>query len=427
MIDTLAWMLVAATLIPAHRAAARSSPRQLVALGALEAASLGLIALAAWSEPRWAMLAQEDGPIEWATFAAFVLAAGVLLVSVRKRGSGRWFQAACVLLALFCVTVAGEEISWGQRLFGFKPPEVFLDRNFQQEFNVHNVLMHEGGLGFKLQSKHLVMAIALSFGLLWPALVRLRPLRVFAELAPPFALAPIALAIWAVQVSYPVDLTGEGAELMCGMFFLASAILATEASANRVAQTLAAPLFAGIVIAVVMARVVFGADDAGRAAAQAELAQLQTDVLAGTTARLENRSIHKRVFTAARDGYLRLSGGMYLEGQGTPGEGKRGDPALRHDRRGYFLDPWNNPYWIYVGKRTRDVALYSFGPNRRRDVVARDRRSNPGDDIIVRFNLVKPAAPAAPSVDEPEPGPESSESSEPPEPSEPSEPSEPTP
>ena len=85
-----------------------------------------------------------------------------------------------MLLALFCLGVAGEEISWGQRLFGFKPPDVFLERNYQQELNLHNVLMKDTGLGFALASKHLVMAIALGYGLLWPLLVRLSPLRRFA-------------------------------------------------------------------------------------------------------------------------------------------------------------------------------------------------------------------------------------------------------
>ena len=37
------------------------------------------------------------------------------------------------------VFAAGEEISWGQRIFGFATPEFLLPLNQQQEFNVHNI------------------------------------------------------------------------------------------------------------------------------------------------------------------------------------------------------------------------------------------------------------------------------------------------
>jgi hypothetical protein len=403
VIDTLAWMLVAATLVSAHRAAAAQMPR-LTALLALEAAAVSLVVLAAWSEPSWSLLAQEDGPIEWATFVSFAAAAGYLLLVVRQRSSDRAFRVACWLLAAFCVAVAGEELSWGQRVFGFQPPEVFLDRNFQQEMNLHNVLMHEGGLGFELQSKHLVMAIALGFGVLAPALSRWRRLARLAPLAPPLALAPIALAIVAAEQSYPVDLTGEGAELLCGLLILAGALLSGGAPPTRIAQLLAAPLLLGVVLSAAMARLVFGSDADGQRVARAELQLLQADLVAGAaTPRLQRRTIHKRLFTATRDGYLQLAGRSYLEGRGTPAEPptpSASEPAPRRDRRGYLLDPWNNPYWISANRQTGAIVLYSFGPNRRRDLVVRAPAAASGDDVVVRFQLdrlpdaAEPAAPA---------------------------------
>lgn len=33
----------------------------------------------------------------------------------------------------------GEEVSWGQRIFGFKSPQFFIDYNTQGEFNFHNL------------------------------------------------------------------------------------------------------------------------------------------------------------------------------------------------------------------------------------------------------------------------------------------------
>ena len=42
------------------------------------------------------------------------------------------------LFALALLFLAGEEISWGQRLFGFEIPAKILQSNFQNEFNFHN-------------------------------------------------------------------------------------------------------------------------------------------------------------------------------------------------------------------------------------------------------------------------------------------------
>lgn len=382
MLETLAWIGLGASLVPAHRAADR---RTLVLLVAVELIAVALVVLAYANEDAWAALAQEDGIVEWATFVAFALAAGWLVVVVRRRSASWWFKGACFLLAAFCLVVAGEEISWGQRLLGFKPPDVFLERNFQQELNLHNVLMDERGLGFALESKHLVIAIALGFGVVWPLLVRTRRLAVFAPLAPPLALAPLAIAIAAIELSYPVDLTGEGAELVTGLLFLASALAATEHRERTSLALLAAPLAAGLVISSIVTRLMFGSDEEGTRTAAAELAILQADIQRGATQKLVGRNVHKRVFTAARDGYLNLTGAAYLEGQGTPAH-PGANP--RRDRRGYFLDPWNNPYWIHFDRKSQIATLYSFGPDRRRDVRVRDPDSDEGDDVVVRFGLV---------------------------------------
>ncbi len=389
MIDTLAWIVVGASLVPAHRVAWQDR-RLFAMLATVEIVALAMVVLAGFSKDAWSALAQEDGVVEWASFVAYMMAAGWLVIVVRKASPSWWFKGACLLLAMFCVVVAGEEISWGQRLLGFKPPDVFLERNFQQELNLHNVLMHEGGLGFKLESKHLVMAIVVGFGLAWPWLVRRPRFQVFAPLAPPLVLAPLALGVVAAELDYTVALTGEGAELIVGLIFLASALAATRVSTRAVVSWLVAPLLAGFVISLVLSRIVFGSDEEGTRVAAAELALLQADVSAGVTDSLAKKNVHKRVFTAVRDGYLALSGGHYLAGQGTPARAHTDGLPSRKDRHGYFLDPWNNPYWIHFDKRTRTGSIYSFGPNRRRDVSIRKSSSDPGDDIIVRFTATTP-------------------------------------
>src|SRR5687768_11565645 len=120
-------------------------------LGALlvVAAAIGL---AQYVPNTYEALTQEDGLVEWATFVAFV-AAGVLFW--RKH----WFFIG---LSLFCFFVAGEEISWAQRLFAFQPPEVFLEHNYQQEANLHNLLKDI------LDTRWMVLWIALLYGVVWP-------------------------------------------------------------------------------------------------------------------------------------------------------------------------------------------------------------------------------------------------------------------
>jgi hypothetical protein len=51
------------------------------------------------------------------------------------------FLAATILLGGLFVGAAGEELSWGQHLMGFKAPEFFAQHNAQRETNVHNLIV----------------------------------------------------------------------------------------------------------------------------------------------------------------------------------------------------------------------------------------------------------------------------------------------
>ena len=85
-------------------------------------------------------LAREDGPIEYATSFAYLGAACVAWVVARGlRGRGERVLAwLWTVLSLALVAVCGEEISWGQRLFGVQTPEL-LNSNIQGEMNLHNL------------------------------------------------------------------------------------------------------------------------------------------------------------------------------------------------------------------------------------------------------------------------------------------------
>lgn len=49
-----------------------------------------------------------------------------------------------LLLALFLFICAGEEISWGQRIFGIETPELIQEANAQKELNLHNLWFFHG-------------------------------------------------------------------------------------------------------------------------------------------------------------------------------------------------------------------------------------------------------------------------------------------
>jgi glucan phosphoethanolaminetransferase (alkaline phosphatase superfamily) len=83
-------------------------------------------------------LIKEDGALEYLQVLLYATAACFsLLVAVRSHSSlFRWVFA---VFGLACALVALEEMSWGERLLGFDPPESIRDLNTQGEMNLHNL------------------------------------------------------------------------------------------------------------------------------------------------------------------------------------------------------------------------------------------------------------------------------------------------
>ena len=88
---------------------------------------------------RW--LAREDGWIEYAQALCYALGAGLsawIAWRLRQTPDRRW-SVLYVLFALALFWVAGEEISWGQRLLQFPTPAWLTSHNLQGETNLHNL------------------------------------------------------------------------------------------------------------------------------------------------------------------------------------------------------------------------------------------------------------------------------------------------
>lgn len=348
--------------------------------------AVALTAVSRFEPDAYYALVQEDGAVEWGTFWAFVLAAAAAAataVSRLRRRELPWWSAG---LALFCLLVALEEISWGQRLLGYRPPSYFLEHNFQQELNVHNIASKE------LRKLALGLIIA-GYGIALPLLAWPLRLRRWVErigvVAPSRSLVPAFAATLLLYVLYPLRFTGEVVELMLGGCFL-FALAERAPLPDRLGQPFGAVVAGGVLVAALGWATASWQATRGAAPALLERTRLEVSALGrdlerlaadGGSPWLTRCGTHKRVYSYVRkygvEGLTRLE---YASGGGAAGS----------TRRAFFLDPWNSPYWIRdtcgaAGERR--VFVYSFGPNRRRE-------SSPwevlGDDVGAAIGPASP-------------------------------------
>ncbi|PCH78450.1 MAG: hypothetical protein COB98_00600 [Flavobacteriaceae bacterium] len=117
--------------------------------------------------------AAEDGLAESAT--AVVLFAISVLTSIRlfklwSSKKGLWKFGMIVLILVF-VFGAGEEISWGQRIFNVESSEYFLENNDQGETNFHNMVVN-GKKVNKIVFSQILTLILVIYLLILPILYR---------------------------------------------------------------------------------------------------------------------------------------------------------------------------------------------------------------------------------------------------------------
>jgi hypothetical protein len=309
---------------------------------------------------------QEDRLVEWLSALAYA-SAGVLMLrrAVRER---RVFDG---LVAFFLLFVAGEEMSWGQRLLGLTPPAYFLEHNTQQEMNVHNFAEVFGG------PKGPFTLILIGYAVLMPIVALVprgqRLLDRVGATPPPLGAIPWFLAAIALFMWYPVSFTGEWNELLAGATF----VVAARPRPAALAVLLPLGILGALWLTRLSSRGV--GDPAALACARAEVraiaAALNPAVL-GTT------PSHRRVWTYVRDERIevdtlraRLSAASCIG----PEHGQR---------RRFAVDPWGTAYWMRVSRMTDGVMIvvYSFGPNRRRDAEDAPAR----DDVAFRQLLATP-------------------------------------
>jgi len=109
------------------------------------------------------VVVREDGWVEYLT-AVFLLLGAIVLgsnaIKAMKRNDKK--QVLFFTLAsLVFIFGAGEEISWGQRIFGIHTSEYFMEHNYQGETNLHNLEI--GGVDLNILIFSNLMFIALAF------------------------------------------------------------------------------------------------------------------------------------------------------------------------------------------------------------------------------------------------------------------------
>ena len=81
----------------------------------------------------------EDGPLEWIQFIEYVLSSLLsLLIFFKQKNKKDINSIIWLLIAVFCFLIAGEEISWGERLTGIGINSIS-SLNVQGETNFHNL------------------------------------------------------------------------------------------------------------------------------------------------------------------------------------------------------------------------------------------------------------------------------------------------
>jgi hypothetical protein len=117
--------------------------------------------------------AQEDGFAEYGT-ALMLLSISVLLLS---RLFKFWalkpalWKFGVFMMALVFMFGAGEEISWGQRIFNIESSEYFIENNAQQETNLHNMVVGDTKIN-KLIFSQILTLILVVYLIILPVIYR---------------------------------------------------------------------------------------------------------------------------------------------------------------------------------------------------------------------------------------------------------------
>ena len=169
----------------------------------------------------------EDGFTEWST--VFVLLIGIFVcfrrVWLLKDQKAWLFLFMTSLLGLFFFFGAGEEISWGQRIFNVESSEFFSQNNAQGETNLHNLVVNDTKLNKVIFGRGIGILLLLYLAVLIPLYKRKEGVKLFLDrfavpIAQNYQIAAYILLLLLVQVLMASSKKGEMLEFAGSIIFL---------------------------------------------------------------------------------------------------------------------------------------------------------------------------------------------------------------
>lgn len=200
-----------------------------IAVGALITRSL--------APETFAHLCQEDVLVEPAQAVLYAISAVVFVYASRRSRLGNAWTLGLAALSFW---LAGEEVSWGQRMIGVATPDWLAGRNVQKELNLHNL----DGLHQHVRIAGVlfvgVLAFAIPLGHRWVSWAKALIDRLELPVFPLFAAPSVAVAMAFMTVPrlrgaivFELD---EISELLLAVGFAAFAVSCAETVRSTAAE-----------------------------------------------------------------------------------------------------------------------------------------------------------------------------------------------
>ena len=121
----------------------------------------------------------EDGVLEWLTVLTLATVSAVTAKRIWAGFEGfSWIQRlVLVSVALLAAFGAGEELSWGQRLFDTNVHEFLREHNAQAETNIRNLVVAGANINKLIFAKGMLVVFLLYLGVLTPFYFRSNSVR----------------------------------------------------------------------------------------------------------------------------------------------------------------------------------------------------------------------------------------------------------
>jgi len=169
----------------------------------------------------------EDGFTEWSTVVFLLIGLFVCVkrVWLLKDQKPLLFLFMTSLLALFFFFGAGEEISWGQRIFNVESSEFFVENNAQGETNLHNLMVGDTKLNKVIFGKGIGILLLLYLAVLIPLYKKKEGVKQFLDrfavpIAQNYQVAAYIILLIVVQVIMASSKKGEMLEFAGSVIFL---------------------------------------------------------------------------------------------------------------------------------------------------------------------------------------------------------------